>query len=215
MKTTLIILSSIFGITFVIGLCIVLWVFGIYNTEIALRTRYDASVKEVETSLDTMSKTLQNKYKINKEFAETFIKAIQELTKGREGGGLFKMVSEASGSVPQTFTPEIAADMMNTISGEVSRFKRSQDTMVDVWREHTRYCQSFPQRFFVGSMLIEEPGDQCDCDERSDGIKSAGKQFAGAVIHCRLALSEIIAVCLLFLMTTIEKQHMAVGQRGE
>jgi len=153
----LIIFGSILGTLAVFTLCIVLWVFGIYNMEIALRTRYDASVKEVETSLDTMSRTLQNKYTINKEFADTFIRAIQEIARGREGGGLFKMVSEASGSVPQTFTPELAMDMMNSISGEVSRFKRSQDTMVDVWREHTRYCQSLPQRFFVGGRLLPEP----------------------------------------------------------
>lgn len=157
MKTALIVIGAVFGTILIFGICIILWVFGIYNTEIALRTRYDASVKEVETSLDTMSRTLQNKYTINKEFADTFIRVIQELARGREGGGLFKMVSEASGSVPQTFTPEVAMDMMNSISGEVSRFKRSQDTMVDIWREHTRYCQSLPQRFLIGGMLLPEP----------------------------------------------------------
>jgi len=134
-----------------------LWIFGIYNTEVSLSVRYEAQNKVVETSLDTMRNTLQNEYRINREFAETFLQCAQTNVEGRKGGSLFKSVQEASGNVPQTFTPELAVAMMNTISGELAAFKRSQDTLVDVWREHETFCKKMPNSFFVGGRSLPEP----------------------------------------------------------
>ena len=47
--------------------------------------------------------------------------------------------------------------MMNTISGELTAFKRSQDTLVDVWREHETFCKKMPNSFFVGERSLPEP----------------------------------------------------------
>ena len=47
--------------------------------------------------------------------------------------------------------------MLVSIEGNMAEFKRSQDTLTDVWREHTVYCQSVPQRWFIGNKVQAKP----------------------------------------------------------
>jgi hypothetical protein len=37
--------------------------------------------------------------------------------------------------------PELYSQMMNTISGELDSFKRSQDMMTDIWLQHKNWCE--------------------------------------------------------------------------
>lgn len=155
---------SVAKIVLIIVGCLVLFggcsvigtVINIKNTNVELSMRYEAQKKMVETTLDKMRKDLVNQYQVSNEFAETFIKVAAANAEGRKGGSMFKMVTEASGAA-QGFTPEISAKMMNTISGNLAEYKRSQDTFVDIWREQNAYCKIFPNSILLAGQEKPEP----------------------------------------------------------
>jgi hypothetical protein len=141
----------------VLAIAVAIWVMSIFNTEVQLRTRFEAQQNVVESTMDTMRKTLMNQYKVNKDFADTFIKCVAMAAEGRKGGSLFKMVTEASGNANQGFTPELASKMMNSIEGKMNEFKRSQDVLTDVWREHKTYCMTMPNSFLIAGKVFPKP----------------------------------------------------------
>jgi hypothetical protein len=145
----------VMGMVFIASIAI--WFFSMTNGEVRLRTKYEMQQKVVETSLDNMRKTLINQYNVSSEFAETFIKCVAMQSEGRKGGSLFKSVTEASGNAIQGFTPELAMKMMNSIEGKMAEFKRSQDVVLDVYREHKTYCQIMPNSIFLAGKVLPEP----------------------------------------------------------
>jgi len=157
--------------------CGVAWYFGLVNTEVSLSKRYEAQSNVVETALDTMRKTIMNQHKCTKEWADTFIAVVAEQAKGRTGmsaqvptaevskgsaavaavtaGGTafqFGRESEALGIPPALFT-----QLANSIEGKLAEFKRSQDVLTDVWREHATYCQKLPNRWVIGGKIKPKP----------------------------------------------------------
>ncbi|HUS50099.1 MAG TPA: hypothetical protein VMZ91_08030 [Candidatus Paceibacterota bacterium] len=116
------------------------WSMGVYKTEVGLSNRYDAQFNVVETSLDQMRNTLVNQFKVNKKFAEDFVKVAMAQSEGRKGGGLFKSFTEASNKLG--IDQEMYIKMMNAIEGQLAAFKSSQDTLTDVWREHKTFCEN-------------------------------------------------------------------------
>jgi len=169
------------GVSVVVVLAVLMTVFkvvGIYNTEIELGRRFDAQFNVVETSLDTMRKTIMNQHNCTKEWADKFIAVVAEQARGRTGmvgqasgaeavkagtaaiaavtaGGTafqFSRESEALGIPPALYT-----QLSNAIEGKLAEFKRSQDVLTDVWREHTTYCQKFPNMLIVGGKMKPKP----------------------------------------------------------
>lgn len=157
MNKAIVIGIAIFAMGMVCIVSMALWFFSMTNGEVRLRTKYEMQQKVVETSLDNMRKTLINQYNVSSEFAETFIKVATANASGRAGGSIFKSVTEASGNVNQGFTPELAMKMMNSIEGKMAEFKRSQDIMLDVYREHKSYCQIMPNSIFLAGKVMPEP----------------------------------------------------------
>ena len=80
-----------------------------------------------------------NEFKVQRNFADDFIKVVASQASGRTGGVLFKSNTEASNMLG--ITPELYAKMMNAIEGKLAEFQRSQDVLTDRWREHKTYCQ--------------------------------------------------------------------------
>jgi hypothetical protein len=153
----------------------VAWYFGVVNGEISLGRRYDAQFNVVETALDTMRKTIMNQHTCTKEWADSFIAVVSKQAEGRSGavagnvpvektavvaaavtsGGLGVNVSresEALGIPPALFT-----QLANSIEGKLAEFKRAQDVLTDVWREHTTYCQRLPNCWIVGGKEKPKP----------------------------------------------------------
>jgi len=143
-----------FALVVILALGILASITSIKNKDNALRRKYEAQKSVVEVTMDTMRKTLMSQYKVNQDFAETFIKVVAAQAEGRKGGSLFKSVTEASGAAPQTFTPEIANKMMNTIAGEMAEFQRSQLMWVDIHREHDTFYNQVFLGFFNYSSII-------------------------------------------------------------
>ena len=144
--------------TAVVALLVVIaisWAVAIYNTEVRLANRYDAQFNEVETSLDTMRKTIMNQFKVTREFADKFIQSVAMQTEGRKGGALFKSSAEAANKLGMDSA--MYMKMANSIEGQLAKFKRSQDVLTDVWREHKTHCEVFPNSIFVGDRVKEKP----------------------------------------------------------
>ena len=112
---------------------------GVARQEIALRRGYEAQFNAVENTIDAARKILINKYKVKKNFANDFIKVVMAQSEGRKGGALFKSNSEAANKLGMS--EKIYLDMMNSIQGELSAIKSSQNLLTSKWEEHTKFCE--------------------------------------------------------------------------
>ena len=155
-----------------------LWAVGIKNGEITLANRYDAQFNVVETTLDTMRKTIMNQHTCTKEWADQFIAVVVAQASGRSGvvaggaeagsnvknaavaaavaaGGVGINVSRESEALG--LSPALYVQLANSIEGQLAAFKRSQDVLTDVWREHKTFCQKFPTSLMVGDKIKVKP----------------------------------------------------------
>lgn len=152
-KGTIVALCSV-GAILLLVIIGISWYFGIINGEVRLANRYDAQFNVRETSLDTMRKTLMNQFKVTQEYADKFIAVVSEQAEGRKGGTLFKSSTE---SQSLGLTPDLYKSMLASIEGQLQEFKRAQDTLTDVWREHKTYCETAPNSFFVSGRVKPKP----------------------------------------------------------
>jgi hypothetical protein len=156
---------GVVGAVILLAIIAIVWYFGIVNGEVRLSTRYDAQFNVRETTLDKMRKTLMNQYGVTRESADKVIAAIAAQTEGRKGGSLFKSVTES----PVSGMPlDMYKAMFASIEGNLAEYKRAQDTLTDVWREHATYCQVAPNSWFVSGKLKPKPEMIS-----SDAVKSA------------------------------------------
>lgn len=157
-KVCLISCATIVGIVVILGIISTLWTFGVINQEVSLRKRYQSQYKIRETTMDNMIKTLKNEYKVTDDFAKNFVLVVQEQSKGRSGGnGSLLSAKVVNESEKLGITSDMYMKMSNTIEGKLSEYKRSQDTLVDIWREHNTFCSKVPYRWIVGDKVNECP----------------------------------------------------------
>lgn len=138
----------------ILAVVIGIWVMGIFNTEVELDNRYEAQFNVVETQMDNMRKTLLNQNGVTEEYADTFLEVVQSQAGGRSGGGLLKLNRESESlGIPA----QLYQTMLVSIQGELDDFSRQQNVLTDVWREHTTYCERFPNRFLIGGQIHPKP----------------------------------------------------------
>jgi len=164
------------AVAVVVVLTLVCWTFWKMNVakgEIALANRYEAQFNVVETTLDTMRKTIMNQHKCTKEWADNFIKVVAQQAAGRSGlagrtqntggaEGAVAAVTASGGGTGFTFARESEAlgipqdlymKLANAIEGKLAEFKRSQDVLTDVWQTHKTYCED-PYHNWLGVSLV-------------------------------------------------------------
>lgn len=163
------------------------WYFSVCNGEVRLANRYDAQFNVVETSLDTMRKTIMNQHNCTKEWADKFIAVVAQQASGRGGNKVvlpdgnavagvaavgagtslqIGRESEALG-IPATLYTQLA----NSIEGKLAEFKRSQDVLTDVWREHKTFCETKPNSWIVGGKIKPKP-EMISSEITKDAIKT-------------------------------------------
>lgn len=165
----LMIAAGVLGLIMIIGI----WIAGVFNGEIALANRYDAQFNVVETTLDTMRKTIMNQHNCSKEWADKFIQVVALQASGRGGnkitvpdGNVVAGVAAVGAGTALQIGRESEAlgipaglysQLANSIEGKLSEFKRAQDVLTDVWREHKTYCQNVYRSFLIGSRIKPKP----------------------------------------------------------
>ena len=117
-----------------------------YNSEVDLRKAIEAKNKANEASLDTMWKIIQQKAQIS-EKATSEIKDMNavygDLVSGREGGALFKMVSENHPNLGQAEVTKLMMPLMASVEAERKTYKRDQQALIDLNAERERILESF------------------------------------------------------------------------
>jgi len=172
-KGTLVGISSVVLLAIVFG-CWTMWKMNAVKGEIALSNRYEAQFNVVETTMDTMRKTIMNQHTCTKEWADNFVKVVAQQAAGRSGlagrtqaGGAESAVAAVTASgagTGFTFARESEAlgipsdlymKLANAIEGKLDEFKSSQDVLTDVWQTHKTYCED-PYHNWLGLSLVDE-----------------------------------------------------------
>ena len=154
MKKSTVVTIVVIGILAVAMFSVHLKRLGIRRTEIGLSKRLDAQTSVVETSLFEMRTSIKNIHACTDEWADKFIQTVSKQVEGRPGaamsrpaGGMIGALTGGGGigvsresealGIPQDLYMKLA----NAIEGKLASFKRSQDTLTDVWRAHATYCE--------------------------------------------------------------------------
>ena len=164
-------MSVVLVLLLLVVVCVFFWTIGIKRTEVQLRMRYEAQSNVVETSLDNMRKVIMNQHKCTKEWADRFIAVVAEQVKGRPGavaganpGGIAGMLTGGGGGIAVTKESEslglpqdLYMKLANSIEGKLAEFKRSQDVLTDVWRQHSAHCEDPMYEWLVGDKIQPKP----------------------------------------------------------
>lgn len=174
----------------------VMWKMDVNKVEIGLNARYEAQHNVVETSLFKMRTTIKNIHACTDEWADKFIKVVMAQAQGRSGvingggveaGSVTKAnsaaVAAAVGGVGVNVSRESEAlgipsdlylKLANAIEGQLAEFTRQQDTLTDIWREHTAYCQD-PYHNWMGLVMaskVKPKPEMITSQEAKDAVKT-------------------------------------------
>lgn len=168
-----------------------IWTMDVKKTEVELATRLKAQTGPVETSLFQMRTTIKNIHSCNDEWADKFIKVVALQASGRGGNkvdlpkkgetvagvavasaGTSLQIGRESESlgIPQ----ELYMKLANAIEGQLGNFTAKQDTLRDVWRQHTAYCND-PWHNTLGLSLaskVQPEPEMITSEETKDAVKT-------------------------------------------
>mgnify|MGYP003288421112 CR=1 FL=1 len=139
----------------VVFVCGAITVAGMYfsynNKEIALRAKAKAQVGKIEGVHDKMWKVIQQKAQVTTEYKDAFAEIYPEIMSGRysgeNDGSLMKWVTEQN----PNFDTSLYKDLSQSIELLRTEFQKSQERMLDLIREHTTLCNTFPGRWFISN----------------------------------------------------------------
>lgn len=120
------------------------------NKEISLRNRAEAQRKNIESVYDNVWKVISGKGEVAEKYAEDFKKIYPAVIGGRYsdgGGSVMKWINEHN--------PEFDTSLYSSLSDSIEclrmQFVENQKLMLDIIREHTTLCESYPARWFVSN----------------------------------------------------------------
>lgn len=144
MKSILLGCGAIVGVA-VLGVIIVsLYVIGVNNTEVGLRTSIEAKQKDNTSEYDNMWKKISQVAQVTNAQRETLKEIFVDHAKARAGSGdgnaVMKWIKE---SVPNIDTSTFN-QLQNIIVGSRDRWTMRQKELIDLSREHNALLQRFP-----------------------------------------------------------------------
>lgn len=120
------------------------------NKEVAMREQAEAQRKKVEGVHDAMWKIIAQKAQVSTEYKESFDSIYTHIIAGRYSqgdGSLMKWITEAN---PQ-FDASLYKDVMDAVEIQRNRFASAQERMVDIIREHSTLCKTYPAKWFISN----------------------------------------------------------------
>jgi|APSaa5957512622_1039677.scaffolds.fasta_scaffold62886_1 hypothetical protein len=130
---------SIVGLLVLGFVCVQVWKMNLEKARIGMQNELTAQVeKKVEVALFGMRTKIKNIHNCTDEWADKFIAVVAAQSKGREGGGMFKMSTE---SASLGLSPEMHMKLANVIEGEIGNFMRQQEIAVDMWQNLKTFCE--------------------------------------------------------------------------
>lgn len=147
LKSFFILVVGFFLLIGVSGGAFGLWWISTGNKAVTLENRFVAAKSNREILYDNMAKQVKEKFGVATMERETVTKIIDAAVAGRDGGSLFKTVSEQYPSIDQ----ELFKEVMATIGGKRDEFTRSQQTLAQIKADHDNLRQHTPSSWVVGS----------------------------------------------------------------
>lgn len=119
----------------------------ISNKEVRLRNLGTAQTEKCQVVMDNMWKIIKQKTQVNDKYKDAFVEAMTAQTKGREGGGLLKFVTESQ----LNLDPSIWKDLSAAIEAQRNIFTREQETLIDICNQHRDMRTVIPYSLICGS----------------------------------------------------------------
>ena len=122
--------------------------FSYNNKEVALREQAEAQRGKVEGVHDAMWKIISQKAQVSNEYRTSFDSIYTHIISGRYSqgdGSLMKWITEAN----PNFDTSLYKDLMDAIEVQRMQFKNAQERMIDIKREHSTLCKTYPGRWFI------------------------------------------------------------------
>ena len=142
-------LAIVGGVVFaLIALVTVVKFVGYNNTEIELRTQFDAQVKVNESYYDKMWKILSQQAQVADKYSKDFKSIYTGIMEGRysKGGAMMKWIQERN----PNFDTSLYKKLMISIEAQREGFHREQKKTLDIVRTHDNLRQKFPSNLIVG-----------------------------------------------------------------
>ena len=141
----------------VIFCCGIFTVAGAYfsynNKEVTLRTQAEAQRGKIEGVHDKMWKVIQQKAQVSSEYKNAFSEIYPAIMEGRysgeNDGSLMKWVTEQN----PNFDTSLYKDLMQSIELLRTEFQKNQERMLDIKREHSTLCTTYPGKWFISNTL--------------------------------------------------------------
>ena len=138
----------------VIGGAVALWAIGVSNSERTLRNKIEAQQESCEAFYTKLWEVLKTKAGVADEYAEQFKEIQVQVMEGRysTGGEMMKWIQEAGVEL----SPELYADVMNSIQGERDGFFIEQKKLIDMQNQHKDMLVVFPKKVVLKNREIAE-----------------------------------------------------------
>ena len=122
--------------------------FGYNNQDAKLRAQAEAQRGKIEGVHDKMWKTFQQKAQVTNEYKDAFAEIYPALIEGRYSqgdGSMMKWIQEAN----PNFDTSLYKDLMQSIELNREEFRKTQERMIDVLREHEVLLTTVPAKWFI------------------------------------------------------------------
>ena len=127
--------------------------FSYNNKEVTLRTQAEAQRGKIEGVHDKMWKVIQQKAQVSSEYKNAFSEIYPAIMEGRysgeNDGSLMKWVTEQN----PNFDTSLYKDLMQSIELLRTEFQKNQERMLDIKREHSTLCTTYPGKWFISNTL--------------------------------------------------------------
>jgi hypothetical protein len=152
---------------FIVGLIAVLsiggfWFFsyvGVNDTEVSIKTKFDAQIDVNKNVYDNMFKKIAQAAQISKgnlerskeAFKEIYIGMMKQRNEGNNGGALMQWVQESHPNFDMTATTSLYAKLMDIMESSRNEFTNEQNKLADIKRAHSLHCGTFMNKnlFFM------------------------------------------------------------------
>ena len=134
-------------LVFITGVSCMSMYFSYNNQEVALRKQAEAQRGKVEGTFDAMWKIISQQAQVSDKYKEAFKEIYPDLISGRykDNNTLMKWVQESN----PNFDTRLYNTLMQTIEVQREQFKKSQERMLDLIREHETLCETYPSKWFI------------------------------------------------------------------
>ena len=122
--------------------------FSYNNQDARLRAQVEAQRSKIEGVHDKMWKTLQQKAQVSNEYKDAFAEIYPALIEGRYSqgdGSMMKWITEAN----PNFDTSLYKDLMQSIEINREEFRKTQERMIDLLREHEVLLTTVPSKWFI------------------------------------------------------------------